>query len=227
VDATGAGAREEVLSSVANGTAFTAAAVALFVAGVLLGFSALAALMRARLLRFVIRSVLSLLFLVSGVGLGILVLGTQGMRALTHEEVAARIKVVPTGPQAYDATVTFADGRVETYALAGDDIYLDAHIVKWTPLANELGLHTTYRLDRIGGRYRAIGQEVTSPRTIHRLGQAAGLDIIGMARRYPLLHVFDAQYGSATYVPVDGPAELELRVSTSGLLLRPAPPAPG
>ena len=57
----------------------------------------------------------------------------------------------------YDATVTFADGRVQTYALAGDDIYVDAHIVKWTPLANQLGLHTTYRLDRIGGRYRNAG----------------------------------------------------------------------
>ncbi len=211
----------------ANGTALTAAAVALFVAGVLLGFSGLAALLRARLLRFVVRSVLSLLFLVSGVGLGILVLGTQGMRALAHEEVAARIKVVPTGPQAYDATVTFADGRVETYALAGDDIYLDAHIVKWMPLANQLGLHTTYRLDRIGGRYRALGQEVTSARTIYPLGEPGGFDIIGFARRFPIAKVFDAQYGSATYVPVEGPAELELRVSTSGLLLRAAPPSPG
>ena len=37
---------------------------------------------------------------------------------------------------------------------------------------------------------------------------------------------FDAEYGSATYVPVAGPAELELMVSTTGLLLRPvAPPA--
>ena len=210
-----------------DGTALTAAAVVLFVAGVMLGVSALVSLTRARLGRFVIRSMLSLLFLAIGGGLGVLVLGTQGMRALAHEETAARIKVVPTGPQAYDATVTFADGRVQTYALAGDDIYVDAHIVKWTPLANQLGLHTTYRLDRIGGRYRTLGQEVTAPRTIYPLGEPGGLDIIGVARRFPIAKVFDAQYGSATYVPVEGPAELELRVSTSGLLLRPALPAPG
>jgi hypothetical protein len=30
----------------------------------------------------------------------------------------------------------------------------------------------------------------------------------------------DAQYGSATFVPADRPVELELRVSTSGLLMR-------
>jgi hypothetical protein len=212
---------------VIDGNALTAAAVALFVAGVLVGFSALASLAKARLLRFVVRSVLSLLFLAVGGGLGILVLGTQGMRALEHEETAARIKVVPTGPQAYDATVTFADGRVQTYAIAGDDIYVDAHVVKWTPLANQLGLHTTYRLDRIGGRYRTLAHEVTSPRTLYPLGEAAGLDLIGIARRFPIVKVFDAQYGSATYVPVQGPAELELRVSTSGLLLRPASAAPG
>ena len=210
-----------------DGTAQTAVAVVLFVAGVLLGASALASLMQARLVRFVIRSLLSALFLVAGSGLGVLVLGTQGMRALTHEETAARIKVVPTGPQRYDATVTFADGRTETYAVAGDDIYVDAHVLKWTPLANQLGLHTTYRLDRIGGRYRTLAHEVTSPRTIYSLGDGGGLDIVGIARRFPIAKVFDAQYGSATYVPVDGPAELELRVSTSGLLLRTAPPAPG
>ena len=59
----------------ANGTALTAAAVALFVAGVLLGFSALASLARARLLRFLFRSLLSVLFVASGVGLGMIVLG--------------------------------------------------------------------------------------------------------------------------------------------------------
>ena len=211
----------------ANGTVLTAAAVALFVAGVLLGFSAFASLIRLRLVRFVTRSMLSLLFLVGGAGLGILVLGTQGMRALTHEETAARIKIVPTGPQTYDATVTFPDGRVQTYALAGDDIYLDAHVIKWMPLANQLGLHTSYRLDRIGGRYRSLAQETTAPRTVFALGEPAGLDIVALAKRFPIARIFDAEYGSATYVPVQGPTELQLKVSTSGLLLRPAAPSPG
>ena len=147
------------------------------------------------------------------------------MAALTQEETAARIKVVPTAPQRYDATVTFADGRVETYELAGDDIYVDGHIVKWTPLANMLGLHTSYRLDRISGRYRAIEQENTARRTIYAIGTPPVIDLVALGRRLPLADFFDAEYGSATYVPVAGPAELELRVSTTGLLLRPAPAA--
>lgn len=199
------------------------AAALLGLVGVALAFSAFAALARARLIRFTIRSLLALLLLVGAAGLGVIGLGIQGMQALTREESAARIKVVPTAPQRYEATVRFADGRVETYQLAGDDIYVDGHIVKWKPLANMLGLHTSYRLDRIGGRYRAIGQETTATRTIFPLAPPAPIDLVALRRRFPLADLFDAEYGSATYVPVVQPAELELLVSTTGLLMRPAP----
>ena len=91
---------------------------------------------------------------------------------------------MPSGVQRYDATLSFADGRVETYDLAGDDIYIDGHIVKWTPLANMLGLHTSYRLDRISGRYRALEQENTAPRTDLR-DRHAGADRSRRARPAP------------------------------------------
>jgi hypothetical protein len=200
-----------------------ALSVLLGILGFAAAFSAFMALVRARLLRFVFRSILALLLLVGGSVLALVSLGVQGMRALTHEETAARIKLVPSGPQRYDATLTFADGRTQTYALAGDDIYIDAHIVKWTPLANMLGLHTSYRLDRISGRYRALEQENTAPRTIHALGAPALVDLVALGRRLPLADFFDAQYGSATFVPVNEPGEYELKVSTTGLLLRPLP----
>jgi hypothetical protein len=38
--------------------------------------------------------------------------------------------------------------------------------------------------------------------------------------------LLDAEYGSATFIPVTGSAELELRVSTTGLLIREAKPYP-
>ena len=199
-------------------------AVVLGVLGLALLFSAFSALARARLFRFVFRALLSVVFIALGAVLGVVALGIEGVRALTREETAARIKVVPTGPQRYDATVTFADGRVETYELAGDDIYVDAHIIKWTPLANQLGLHTSYRLDRIAGRYRAIDQETTARRTVYTIAAPAMVDLVALRRSFPLGPFFDAEYGSASYVPVTQPGELELRVSTTGLLLRPAQP---
>jgi hypothetical protein len=42
-----------------------------------------------------------------------------------------------------------------------------------------------------------------------------------LRRRYILLApLLDAEYGSASYVVVSRPAEIELRVSTTGLLMR-------
>ncbi len=202
-----------------------ALAVLLGILGFALGFAAFAALARARLFSFVFRALLSLIFLVAGAGLGVISLGIEGMRALTKEETAARIKVVPSGLQRFDATVTFADGRTEIYDLAGDDIYVDGHIVKWTPLANMLGLHTSYRLDRISGRYRSLDQENTARHTAYAMGTPAMFDLVALGKRLPLGEFFDAEYGSATFVPVAPPGELELKVSTTGLLLRPLPAA--
>ena len=198
----------------------TALGILLAVVGLALAASAFAALVRARLFRFAFRAVLALLMLVAGAVLTVLSLGVQGLQALSHEESAAHIKLEPTGPQHFDAVVTFPDGMVRTYAIAGDDLYVDGHIVKWTPLANMLGLQTSYRLDRISGRYRLLEQENTMPRTIYSIGSPSIIDLVALGRRLPLADFFDAEYGSATYVPVNGPGELELKVSTSGLLLR-------
>ncbi|HEY2560470.1 MAG TPA: hypothetical protein VGI48_12230 [Caldimonas sp.] len=197
-----------------------ALSVLLGILGLAAAVSAFLALLRARLFRFVFRALAALMLLAAGSVLGFVSLGIQGMRALTNEEIAARIHVAPTAPQRYEATLTFPDGRVERYDLAGDDIYIDGHIVKWTSLGNMLGLQTSYRLDRISGRYRALEQENTMPRTIYAIGTPSFIDLVALGSRLPLADFFDAEYGSATYIPVSGPADLELKVSTSGLLLR-------
>ena len=200
-----------------------ALALLLGLAGIGLGVSAFTALAGARLFGFAFRSLVALLLLGAGAVLGVVALGVQGMQALTHEESAARIKVMPTGAQRYEATLTFADGRSERYDLAGDEIYVDAHIVKWTPLANRLGLHTSYRLDRIAGRYRALEQENTARRTVYAIDTPPVIDLVALGRRLPLREFFDTEYGSASYVPVAQAGEMDLMVSTTGLLLRPVP----
>ena len=152
-------------------------------------------------------------------------IGLIGYRALTREDVAARITVKPAGPKRFEATFRFPDGRQATYTLAGDEIYVDAHIIKWHPYANMIGLHTAYELDRVAGRYRDVEDERKAPRTVHALAREKPIDLYGMRQRFTFLSpVFDAEYGSASYVPVTQPQEFELRVSTTGLLLREAKP---
>ena len=204
---------------------FFLAAVTLGALGAILILAGLAALMRKRPRRFALRTFAGLLFLSLGGLAGTIAIGIQGYLALTREDVAAHLSVQPQGLQRFAATVRFPDGRETTFELAGDEIYVDAHILKWKPLANVLGLHTIYELDRVAGRYHAIEQERSGVRTVYSLGQERLVDLFGLRRRYAFLApLLDAEYGSATFMPATRPIELELRVSTTGLLMREANP---
>jgi hypothetical protein len=202
-------------------------AAACGILGVILVLAGFAALWRARLLRFAGRTLIGLALVSLGALAGSIALGMQGYRALTREEIVARILVRPAGAQRFSATFRYPDGREATYELAGDEIYVDAHILKWKPLVNVLGLHTAYELDRVAGRYHAINEERAGTRTVHALGAERPVDLYGLRRRYEFLSpLLDAEYGSATFVPVTRPAEFELRVSTTGLLIREMTPPP-
>lgn len=148
-------------------------------------------------------------------------IGTQGYRALTHEVVAATITTERSAEKEFRAIVRFPDNRLAIFNLAGDQFYVDAHILKWHPIANVLGVHTGYELDRISGRYASLEDERTQPRTIFSLSETKMLNFFDVARRFGFLRpLVDAEYGSATFAPTAARAEYEVRVSTSGLLLR-------
>jgi hypothetical protein len=164
---------------------------------------------------------LALALLVLAVLAAALSLGTQGYRALTREETAALITLERTGPQTVTAHFRFPDSREATFEVAGDQLYVDAHILKWQPLANLIGLHTGYELDRVAGRYTSLGDERSKPRTVFPLAQPKPVNLFDLVTRYPFLALLvDAQYGSATFMPVPQPTQLKLQVSTTGLLLR-------
>ena len=170
------------------------------------------------------RTTLGLLFASLAALAATLSLSTQGYRALTSEEVAVTITTVPTGPSAFQAYVEFPDGRDTTLAVRGDQILVDARILKWKYLGNLIGLRTHYELDRLSGRYIDIDDELTLERTVHSLGAEKPVDLFDLLQRYSLLRFLaDAEYGSATYVEISEPARMEVRVSTTGLLVRAIP----
>jgi len=198
-------------------------AVIFGVLGVLLIFFGIVSFIYLQITQSAIRILIGLLLLALGGLAGTISVGMMGYRALTREDVAAHITVKPAGPKRFAATIRFPDGREATYQLTGDEIYVDAHILKWHPYANMIGLHTAYELDRVAGRYHDIKDERDATRTVHALSRAKPVDLYGLRRRYTFLaRVFDAEYGSATFVAVTKPAEFELRVTTTGLLIRPA-----
>jgi hypothetical protein len=181
----------------------------------------IAAARRKKLLGTAADVTVALLMLSLSALFGVIAVSTQGYRALVREETAAWVSTTPTGPQSFAARVRLPDGTERTYALAGDQFYIDAHILKWKPMANMLGLHTQYELDRISGRYMDLNDEQAKPRSVFGLGTDGGLDMFSLRQRFPLLRfLVDAEYGSASFIETRERGAFQVRVSTSGLLIR-------
>lgn len=215
---------EQSLALITGGlvdSAWLIAAAVFGALGLLLVLASLVALLRLRPFRFLWRLLAGAVALLLGALAALVAMGTAGYQALTKETTAATVRVEPLAPQRFRAVVRLPDGRESSHDLAGDAFYVDAHILKWKPAANLVGLHTAYELDRIAGRYNSLKEEQGAPRTVAALGTERPVDIFDLRRRYAVLApLVDAQYGSASFVPADRPAELEVRVSTTGLLIR-------
>lgn len=197
-------------------------AIAFALLALLFFIAAFRALRRRRVLRVSAHVVLALLFIAMATLSGGIALATHGYRTLTREDTVALVRIEPLSPQRFTAKFRFPDGRVQSFTLAGDEVYVDAHILKWHPLANFIGLHTAYELDRVAGRYRALADEQSATRTVFSLASAKPIDLFDLRQRYAVLApLLDAEYGSGTFVAADRAQEYEILVSTTGLLVRP------
>ncbi len=189
--------------------------------GLLLLVVGVRSLRRRRLFGSAITCAFGIAVLLAAALCSTIALGIQGYRALTHEEVAAFVDVSPTGTQSFEAAFRFPDGRRAHFRLLGDEFYVDAHILKWRPIANLLGLHTAYELDRVAGRYADLEDERSQPRSVYSLASLKPVDLFDLRRRFPpFSFLVDAEYGSAAFIVADHPASYEVRVSTTGLLIR-------
>jgi len=167
------------------------------------------------------RAVLALLLISSGAVLAGLQAGMQGYRQLSNEQTILQIETFPISNQRFSVLVTWPDGEQKAFHLYGDQLYIDAQILKWKPAANLVGLHTYYELDRIGGRYLQISDEHEKPRSLFSLKIKKPVDLYSMVEEHRWLNpLVDTSYGSATFADIGEPGIWELRVSTSGLLLR-------
>ncbi len=201
-------------------------AVCLLVLGAGVGVTAVRAGRDRRWLGGTIRGLVALFLLALAALAATLTLGLQGYRALTFEDLAATVRTEPVSPQHFRATITLPDRRLAMYELAGDAFYMDAHILKWHPWASLLGFRTVYELDRVAGRYNNVVDERNKPHTAYELARPKPVDLFFMARRRLLGPLVDAEYGSATFVAATQVRTFEVRVSTTGLLARPAPSQP-
>lgn len=152
---------------------------------------------------------------------GTISISIHGYQALTKEELAATVIITPIAEQKFNAQFIMPDGSKQTFALAGDQLYIDAHILKWKPLANIFGLHTSYELDRVSGRYSDLNDERNKVHTYYSLSQYKVFDMFDLRQKFALLSpLLDAEYGSASFINSNSSVEFKIMVSTSGLLIR-------
>jgi hypothetical protein len=177
---------------------------------------------RRRIVGSVLFLLLSLLMFTSAAAVLLLAAGAKGYRAFTREELAATVHITPLARQLFRAQVVLPDGRDTAFVIAGDELYLDARVLKWKPYLNFIGLHTAYRLDRVAGRYVSMRDEKEKTRTTHTLeGEMMPWDLFFLRTRYAFLApLLDAKYGSAAFAPMDGAGTVRIMVTTSGLIAR-------
>jgi hypothetical protein len=177
---------------------------------------------RRRILGSLVFLLLSLLMFLSAAVVLLLAAGVKGYKALVREELAATVYITPLGSQQFQAKFALPDGRDTVFAIAGDELYIDARVLKWKPVVNFIGLHTAYRLDRVAGRYISVRDEKAKARTMYSLdGEMMPWDLFLLRTRYAFLApLLDAQYGSATFAPVQGVSTVRILVTTSGLIAR-------
>lgn len=196
-------------------------AIVFAVLGLAFLLATIVALKKKRLLGTTTNLLLALLMISLSALSGTISIATLGYHSLTREELAATVKVEPTGAQEFTARFSMPDGSEMVFLLAGDQLYVDAHILKWKPITNILGLHTSYELDRVAGRYTMLKDEKTKARTVYSLSRDKPLNMFDLRRRFAVLgHLLDAEYGSATFINSNKTEEFNIMVSTSGLLIR-------
>lgn len=147
-------------------------------------------------------------------------------KRLSDESLVAQLRFEEMGPQHYRAHLVSLDipGAGHTYEIKGDQWQLDAQFMKVKPWANVLGIDAYYRLDRLQGRYRDIGQQTEVLPTAYALSLGQGNWLAGFFDNWDwLVVVADAEYGSATYATIETGKLYSVYRTQSGLITRVSP----
>lgn len=157
-----------------------------------------------------------------GVGGAMLAASLHTYSRLTHEQEAGRVVLRALGPRRYELLLVRVGEPARRYELRGDEWQIDARVLKWRGMGVLLGFDTVYRFERLSGRYGNHDEERKAPRTVHALADEGAVDFWQLLKKYHrYLPLADALYGSAAYVPMADGAHYAVRVSSTGLLIRP------
>ena len=169
----------------------------------------------------VITLLLGTTLFLSGLLFGAISVGTEGYRPLVEDDLAVTVRAERMAGDSILARFTFESGMSRTYRLAGGELLLEAHVLRWRPLVAALGLRPEYEVSRVTGRYRDRTDDETKPHTVLSLAVQKPLDFFDLATRFDFLDpLLEYEYRSTTLVPSGASSTFEVRVTASDLLIR-------
>ena len=191
--------------------------------GIFLLLFSLRILLRRTMIEAVFRAVLGLVLMAAS---AIFLLGSLDLfsyRQLLQEESVATLRFEKLKTQTYRVILVDNTGHQYRYHLKVDQWQLDARLIRWHPIFASAGFSPLYRLDRLSGRYSNLRQEMNDERTAHKLEFSPyGIDTWVWIKRLPWLWEWvDAQYGTATFLPMADGAIYEVKLGVAGLVARP------
>ena len=194
--------------------------------GVLSLIGGLGRLFKMRFVTGGFRTLFGGVLLIGAGAIGLVGLNMQTYTRLTHEQLAAQVKLEWTGPDSYNAIVQRADkygllGPEEVYPLTGDSFRMEADVITFKPWANVLGVDALYRFDRIQGRFDSEAKEEADPPKPHSMRNEKGINVfrLPMGESNPFERV-DAEFINGVAVPMADGAIYEVQMSQRGLIPR-------
>jgi hypothetical protein len=164
----------------------------------------------------------ALLFLAMAIPLAGLGLLLRNYAWLVVDQPVATIALEQLAPQRYRATLVPAGKPAIVHELLGDEWQLDARVLRWRLPVVLAGVPPVYQLERLSGRYGDPKDELTRPRSVYDL--RGDWDFWQCQQRCAMrLHLADARWGSAAYLPMlDGARYRVLIGARGGLVAMPA-----
>ncbi len=151
-------------------------------------------------------------------------LDLQSYKRLLNDKPIMTVSFQKKAKQHYEVNVSYIDtSEEEVYELHGDQWQVDARIMQLRGIFETFGAKPGYRLDRLAGRYYSLEDEHRKKRSVYQLRKSQfGFDFWSWLRDngalFPLL---EAEYGSATYLPMEHGAIFQVSLSARGLVARP------
>ncbi|VUD47343.1 hypothetical protein TDB9533_01008 [Thalassocella blandensis] len=171
-----------------------------------------------------VRGTVGILLVAFSVALVLVSLDIQSYKRLLNDTPILTMSFELVGEQHYKVKLSYVDDKEdEEYDLYGDQWVVDARILQLRGVFETFGAKPGYRLDRLAGRYYSLQDEHRKKRSVYELQPSQyGFDFWAWLRDYGVIVPFvQAEYGSATYLPMEHGAIFQVSLSARGLVARP------